>query len=190
MWKWIVGSIVVIVAFFMFRVVSGIRRSLKVGNEQLSEALLDLGPEDLPALISECQEFFRSAFGVGLDPERWQESTAAIDDVLKDREKRRELLRGLHKENNVHYWVLPTGAFLGHLLERNASGHWQFNTDANPAMEIPAGGGAMTLSPFDKVLKHVWQGEPGDLVAYVNTNMNLDRLVAQFDQLEDQSDNS
>lgn len=190
MWKWIVGGVVLLFVFFVYRIVSGIRRSLKLGNEQLASALAELKSEDLPRLIQECQEFFRSAMGANLDPTNWQDAAMTMDDALKDPEKRQKILRGFNRDDVSYYWVLPVGAFLGHLLERHANGQWKFDVEAAPFIEIRAGGGEMTTWPFDKVQKHFWEGDAGDLVAYVNTNVNLDQMVAQLDQLESQDDDS
>lgn len=185
MWKWIVGGIAILFALFLYRIVTGIRRSLKLGNDQLAAALLELKPEDLPRLVRECQEFFRSAIAADLDPANWQDAAMTMDDALKDRQKCQKILRALSREEVAYYWVLPMGAFLGQLLERHANAQWKFDAGAPPFMEISAGGGEMTIWPFDKVRKHIWEGDAGDLVAYVHTNVNLEQMVAQLEQLED-----
>lgn len=185
MWKWIVGSLLLLSAFFIYRIVTGIRRSLRLGGEQVEKALSELQPEDIPRLTTECREFFRSDLGDQLDLTNWREAAFSLDSALKDRDKRQKLVRGLARDDVSYYWVLVMGAFLGELLTRHAGGQWVFSRNAAPFLEIDAGGGKLTTWPFDKIQKHFWQGDAGDLVAYVNTHLNLDQMVAHLDRLEE-----
>ena len=56
---------------------------------------------------------------------------------------------------------------LGEHLVRHAGAAWRKRPGAPPHLEIPLPGGVAEAYPFDKVLRHVAQGDRGDLYAYL-----------------------
>jgi hypothetical protein len=178
MW-WIIG-IVAVVLLILLRAAMGLIRSLRLGNEQLGKALIALKAEDIPRLVHECREFFAGELGITLDSDQWKETALSLDSALKNLDQRRTILRRFARPDCPYYWVLPVGAYLGDLLARHAKAAWKFNGTGSPTMEIEAGGGTMTTFPFDKVEKHVLEGDPGDLVAYVDTQINIDQMLSRI----------
>ena len=183
MWQWKVTiGVAAVVVFVLYRIVTGAMRSLRLGNERLNKALAGLTDADIPRLAGECKDFFWSSLGVQLDSDHWQEAAAALDAALKDNPQRQKIVRGFSRPELSYYWVLPLGAYLGELLRQHTNGEWRFSGTGAPIMEIAVGGGTMTTFPFDKVQKHYWQGDPGDLTAYVHTQTHLEEMLAQLDQ--------
>lgn len=172
MWLWIIAGIVaVLVGGFAWGVVR-----LRRGQSQAQEAIASVKIEEIAGLCEECVEGFKEHFGETLDLHAFEESAQTFSARLDNHESLKEPF-----SIDTFYWrfVLNTGAFLGEMLRVHAGGEWSYDDDGGaPVMKITVGEGKVTVFPFDKILKHVQIGDPGDMYAFLQTSLKLEEVVA------------
>jgi hypothetical protein len=161
-WLWLslVGAagIVVLLLAAYWRLKRNYRRALA--------AIRKLQLAEIPPLAQRCQEVFEKSLGQSVSLDRLEESAAILDETVP---RSLEFCRAFATPGNAWYFVLPTGAFVGELLRRHASGQWKVDPAAGPFLQIRRGQMVITAYPFEKALKHHVSGRPGELRAYVLT---------------------
>lgn len=148
-----------------------LRQSQKRAYEEIAK--VELGA--ISALAHACVAGFKQHFDETLDLDRFEETAQ----VFSKRLDQHETLKKAFAEEDF-YWkfVLPTGAFLGEMLRRHAGARWVAGDDGGgPAMKIPVGDGEATTYPFDKIMKHVTTGDPGDMYAFLKTSLTLEKAL-------------
>lgn len=173
MWLYIIGGILIIVVTGFVWGLLHLRHSQRRAYEEMAKVRLD----DIPGLSRACVEGFRTHFGETLDPDNF-EATAQVFSKLLDQH---ETLKQAFADPSF-YWrfVLPTGAFLGEMLRQHAGGRWEAGDDGGaPIMKIPVGEAEVTTYPFDKIMKHVTAGAPGDMYAFFKTSLSLEKVIAE-----------
>jgi hypothetical protein len=152
---------------------------LRNGYQSAYAASQALRLDQIDGLRRECESVFRSAFGEELKLDDLDGSarllSARVDQVgtLKD---------AFAKPDFYWYFVLPVGAFLGEWLRMHARAEWKVSQEGGVEMSIPVREGNATTFPFDKVLKQVTAGSPGDLYAYLIAATQLDNTLATHDK--------
>lgn len=172
-WLYLIGGIVgIVVAGFVWGLLH-LRHSQRRAYEEMAKVRL----EDIPGLSEACIAGFKTHFGETLDLSDFEQSAQ----VFSSRLDQHESLKTVFATEDF-YWkfVLPTGAFLGELLRQHAGAHWGTGDDGGaPLMKIPVSSGEATTYPFDKIMKHVTTGSPGDLYAFLMTSLSLEKVVAE-----------
>lgn len=185
MWLWIilgvVGLFFLVIFALVIRLGIAMKRGLAQGNAELQAALATLQLPEIGDRANECVTTAQERFGVSLDFDDWQASAIHLDELLSKREQKTAVLRAFEKPGLTYYAFIPIGSFLGQLLERHSKAVWKKEADS-VYLEVPVGDGQMTTWPFEKVQKHFWEGEPGDLVAYVAMHVNAEAMVARMRQ--------
>ncbi|HMF15372.1 MAG TPA: hypothetical protein VKE94_23820 [Gemmataceae bacterium] len=143
-------------------------------KQKALEAILQLELGEIEPLTRECAEVFERKLGVRLNLDDCDDAAQKLDDAFRDPVK----LKGAFERPGFYwYFVKPIGACLGELLRRYAKHEWRKQTSKAPFMEVRVKGGASQVFPFEKVIKQVESGEPGDLVAYVTFARTLDQIA-------------
>jgi hypothetical protein len=149
---------------------------LRNSQKRAYEAMANVRLEEIPALAQACIDGFKNHFDETLALDRFEDTAQ----IFSSRLDQHETLKKAFAEDDF-YWkfVLPTGAFLGEMLRRHAGGKWLASDDGgSPLMKIPVGDGVATTYPFDKIMKHVTSGDPGDLYAFLKTSLTLEKALA------------
>jgi hypothetical protein len=123
---------------------------------------IELG--DIETLATECVDVFDRKLGVRLNLDNCETAAQQLDEAFGDRYKLKEAFA---REDFYWYFVKPVGACLGELLRRHAKHEWRKKAGEAPSMEVKLKDGHSEVFPFEKVIKHVQWGEPGDLMAYI-----------------------
>lgn len=172
MWLYIVAGVAGLLVLGFFWGLLHLRNSQKRAYEEMAKLRL----EEIPALVQACIDGFQQHFDETLALDRFEETAQ----VFSNRLDQHETLKKAFADDDF-YWkfVLPTGAFLGEMLRRHAGGKWHASDDGGaPLMKIPVGEGEATTYPFDKIMKHVTSGDPGDMYAFLKTSLSLDKALA------------
>ena len=172
MWLYIVGAIAgILVVVFVWGLLH-LRQSQNRAYAEIAKVRLD----DIPGLSQVCVDGFKTHFGETLDPDNFEDAAQ----VFSKRLDQHESLKQAFAEGDF-YWkfVLPTGAFLGEMLRQHAGGRWEACDDGAPLMKIPVGTAEVTTYPFDKIMKHVTTGDPGDMYAFLKTSLSLEKALAE-----------
>jgi len=171
MWMYLLGALVVtVIGLFLW----GMAR-LRQGYRSALTVTQAVRLDQIDGLRRECESVFKSAFGEDLKLDDLHGSarllSARVDQVaaLKD---------AFAKPDFYWYFVLPVGAFLGEWLCVHARAEWKVSKEGGVEMSIPLREGQATTFPFDKVLKQVSAGSPGDLYAYLIAATQIDKTVA------------
>ena len=129
---------------------------------------------DIDALACECVDVFDRKLGVRLNVEDCDNAAKGLDDAFRDPFKLKEAFA-----RNDFYWYFakPVGALLGELLRRHARHEWRKENGEAPFMEVKLKDGHSEIHPFEKVIKHVQWGEPGDLIAYVAFGVTIEQAA-------------
>lgn len=129
---------------------------------------------DIDSLTRECVDVFDRKLGVRLDIEDCDTAAQKLDDAFRDRFRLKEAFA---RDDFYWYFAKPVGALLGELLRRHAKHEWRKKDGEAPSMEVKLKNGHSEVHPFEKVIKHVQWGEPGDLIAYVVFARTIDQAV-------------
>jgi hypothetical protein len=134
---------------------------------------------DIDSLTKECVEVFKSKLGVPLDLNNCDDAAQKLDDACRMPFKLKSAF-----ERPGFYWhfIKPVGACLGELLRRHAKHEWHKKPGQTPYMEVLLKDGSSTVFPFEKIMKQVQSGEPGDLVAYVVFARTIEQATQQMTQ--------
>ena len=169
---WVVGILVVValltltLLFFLWGV-GRIRKRIR----DAEELALGVSSSDIPELVAECQEVFAARLGVPVSMDRPEEAMRTFEQALS---ARRSLDTALAFEKPGHpgWYVRPMGAFLGELIRRNVratASEWGPSEFGGLCLHLGQDNERVTLFPFDKILKQQTMGDPGDLLAYLET---------------------
>jgi hypothetical protein len=129
---------------------------------------------DIDSLACECVDVFDRKLGVRLNVEDCANAAKELDDAFRDPFKLKEAFA---RDDFYWYFAKPVGALLGELLRRHAKHAWHKKDGEAPAMEVKWKDGHSEVHPFEKVIKHVQGGEPGDLIAYVEFARTIERAM-------------
>jgi hypothetical protein len=129
---------------------------------------------DIDSLARECVDVFERKLGVRLDVEDCDATAQKLDDAFRDPTKLKEAFA---RDDFYWYFAKPVGALLGELLRRHAKHEWRKKDGEAPFMELKLNDGYSEVHPFEKVIKHVQGGEPGDLIAYVEFARTIEQPV-------------
>ena len=147
---------------------------LRQSERKALEAVSQIEPGEIDLLTQQCIEVFERKLGVRLNLDDCQDTARKLDDTFRDPFK----LKGAFAKDDF-YWhfVKPVGACLGELLRRHAKHQWRKQAGEMPFMEFEFKDGESRAFPFEKVIKQIKSGEPGDLVAYVIFAQTNDRFA-------------
>lgn len=137
---------------------------LRASRRQAVAEIRRIELAEIEPLAKECVEVFQKKLGLVLNPDDCEASAQKMDTAFQDRAKLKDAFA---KDGFYWYFVKPTGAYLGELLRRHARHEWQKLPGQTPTMEVKLRGGSSEVSPFEKVVKQIATGAPGDLIAYV-----------------------
>lgn len=154
------GGLVLLIALFLLWGVSHLRHSTRRAAEAICQ--IELG--EIETLVQECIEVFERKLGVQLNLDDCQDSAQKLDDAFRDSFK---LKGAFAREDFYWYFVKPLGACVGELLRRHAKHEWRKEAGRAPYMEVKFKDGDSQVFPFEKVIKQIEVGDPGDLVAYI-----------------------
>jgi hypothetical protein len=159
----VLGAIVLIVAFLAWGFVRITKRAADA-----AKLLPSVEEKDIPSLVEECIRVCHQKLGTEMSLSNLQNSVEGLEYIL-DPTQRTRMKTAFEIPGHPGRFVLPLGAFLGELVRNHTKGAtWITRKGGGLAMEIPQGGGSLTMHPFDKVLKHAATGASGEIVAYVN----------------------
>jgi hypothetical protein len=152
-----------LVLFFVILLVWGmvrIRRSTRQALREVERVrVADIGP-----LAKECTDVLAAKLGVQIDTADCDDAARKLDQVFRDKFR---LKGAFAKEDFYWYLVKPVGALLGELLRLHADHEWVKEEGKAPFMRWRVKDGESTVWPFEKVIKHITVGDPGNLEAYV-----------------------
>ncbi len=132
---------------------------------------------DIEPLARECVEVFQRKLGVQLNLDDCEDTAEKLDDAFRNHYK---LKATFEREDFYWYFVKPVGACLGELLRRHAKHEWHKQAGEAPFMEVKLKDGHSQVFPFEKVIKQVEWGNPGDLVAYVTIARTVEQVAEQI----------
>ncbi len=149
-------------------------RRLQRNATRLATALGAVKPEEIPGLAGTCAHVFASKLGTPLDSADPLGCARALDHAVRTVEG----VGAFARPDLEWAYVVHCGAYLGELVRMHAGGRWESHPDGAPGLVLEHGDATIQLWPFDKILKHRMQGDPGDLVAYVEVILNgRERLI-------------
>lgn len=154
-----------------------LRHSIRVAEEAIRETTVD----QIPALRDECVRVFGEAFGETLDLQDFEGSAEILSARLDHPES---LKQPFAREACYWHFVLPVGAFVGELLRVHCNAVWREADDefsGGLEIAIPVGDDVAQTYPFQKVIKHVTSGDPGDVYAYFLSSKQLDKITEHLD---------
>ncbi|HEX3149490.1 MAG TPA: hypothetical protein VHR66_15555 [Gemmataceae bacterium] len=166
----ICGGLVLIIGLLFVWGLLHLRQSRRKAEAEIR--LIEL--VDIEPLARECVDVFRRKLGINLDLNDCEDTAQKLDDAFQDRKKLKDTFA---RADFYWYFVKPVGACLGELLRRHAKHQWRKQTDAAPFMEVALRDGTSEVYPFEKVIKHITVGEPGDLVAYMEFAKSINQTV-------------
>jgi len=146
---------------------------LRQSQRQAVDEIRRIEISDIPSLARECIKVFDRKLGIQLDLDDCEDAAQKLDDALQDRAKIKD---SFARDDFYWYFVKPVGACLGELLRRHARHEWRKQPRAAPSMEVRLKEGHFEAFPFEKVIKQVQGGQPGDIVAYVEFARALDQV--------------
>jgi hypothetical protein len=169
------GGLVFLFVLFLLWGFLHIRQSKRQALDEVRRIeVADIGP-----LAQECTEVFQRKLGVRLDLNDSEDTAQKLDDAFRDPYK----LKGAFAHDDFYwYFVKPVGACLGELLRRHARHEWRKQPGEAPFMEVVLKDGCSDVFPFEKVIKQVQVGDPGDLVAYVAFARTLEQVAESKEQ--------
>lgn len=135
---------------------------LKRNSTRLAEAIAAVKLEEIPTLAGTCAHVFASKLERPLDASDPLECVRTLDRTIPTL----ECWSAFSRSDLEWAYVLHCGAYLGELLRMHAGGRWEMSADGGPEMVMGEGEGLVRTWPFEKILKHRMQGDPGDLIAY------------------------
>jgi hypothetical protein len=169
----IVGGLVLLFAVLMLWGVLHLRQSRRRALDAVRQ--IELG--EVESLARECVGVFERKLGIRLSLDDCEDAAQKLDDAFLDRYK----LKGAFERQDFYwYFAKPVGACLGELLRRHANHQWRKRPGEAPFMEVKLKDGDSQVFPFEKVIKQIESGEPGDLVAYVTFARTVDRLAEEW----------
>jgi len=154
------GGLLALFAVFMAWGLLHIRQSRSQAYAEIGK--IELMEIDL--LARECLDVFERKLSVRLNLDDCEETARKLDDAFQNPSR---LKAAFQRDDFYWYFVKPTGACLGELLRRHAKHEWRKKPAETPHMELTTKDGQSEAFPFEKVIKQISSGEPGDLVAYV-----------------------
>jgi len=170
------GLLALFLALFAVLMVWGfwhLGRSRRKANEEIQGIEL----AEIDSLVRECVDVFHRKLGVQLDVEDCDSTAQKLDDAFRDPARLKEAFA---RDDFYWYFAKPVGALLGELFRRHAKHEWRKQDGQAPSLEVKLKGGHSEVHPFEKAIKHVQGGEPGDLIAYVE----FARTIEQAGDLE------
>ncbi len=129
---------------------------------------------DIDSLARECVDVFDRKLGVRLNVEDCDAAAKNLDDAFRDKARLKE---SFARDDFYWYFIKPVGALLGELLRRHARHEWRKENGEAPFMEVKLKDGHSEIHPFEKVIKHVHWGEPGDLIAYIAFAVTIEQAA-------------
>lgn len=140
-------------------------------------AIRQIEISEIESLTRECVEVFEQKLGVRLNLDDCDDTARKLDDAFRDKFK----LKGAFERDDL-YWhfVKPVGSCLGELLRQHCRHDWRKNPNDAPFMQITLKNGDSQVFPYEKVIKHLNWGEPGDLVAYITFARTIDQVAEQM----------
>lgn len=147
---------------------------LQRNARRLSERLATVTLDEIPALAGTCAHVFASKLGQPLDASDPMACARALDAAVPSV----RCTAAFATDDLEWAYVLHGGAYLGELLRMHAGARWEAQADGAPGLVIEHDDAKLQLWPFEKILKHRMQGEPGDLVAYVDVALRGTALLA------------
>lgn len=171
---WLAAPLVVVGVVLLF-FAWGFSR-LRRNGARIRAAFREVSIEDIPALAERCASVLHLRAGVTLDAADPTAAARALDHLILSGAAQTAFARpGLEWAYALH-----CGAWLGELLRGRAGGRWLPSEDGAPALQLGESERDVMTFPFEKILKHRWEGDPGDLVAYVAVALQgPDRLIEE-----------
>jgi len=162
---WIVLGIILI-GFIGF-VLMGIFH-LRGSIHKIEKAAMEVKITQIPGLTQECIRVFDQKLKKKLSLNDFQAAAQIMDNALH-KDNLEATKHAFASEDLYWRFVLPMGAFLGELVRANTPAEWKPSPlGGSLALETQTMG---FLHPFDKILKQVETGDPGDLQAYVSLSI-------------------
>jgi hypothetical protein len=147
---------------------------LQRNSRRLHEVLATVKVDDVPELAGTCAHVFASRLGQPLDASDPMACARALDAAVPSV----QCTSAFARPDLEWAYVLHCGAYLGELVRMHGGGRWEAQADGAPGILIEHGDARLHLWPFEKVLKHRMQGDPGDLVAYLDVALRGPELLA------------
>ena len=159
---WILYIVAALVGLFVLVFVWGLVH-LYLSRKRAFAQIETIDLAEIEALAQECVDVFRARLNIELDLDLWEDAAQKLDDVFRNEYQLKE----------------PMGACLGELIRRHSKFEWRKSAGFAPHMELLLRGGNSEITPFQKILKQVMVGDPGDIVAYVATARSMEKIAAQ-----------
>jgi hypothetical protein len=164
---------IIIVGLFILFTAWGLSRALRA-QKNAAQAYAEVSKvsiDDIQRLNDECVQIFRDKFKVTLNYKDPDTMAQMLDKGIKSD----KLVEAFAKSDFPWYFVLPVGAWLGEMLRHNSNAIWKTGEQYGPALEItltkditdPKAVASLTAYPLSKIVKHRTDGDPGDMLAYV-----------------------
>ncbi len=165
----VAAILVIVVALFTWGVVR-----LRRNADRLHAAMRALSVDEIPELAGQCAHVFASRLESPLDSSDPLACARALDRLVPTL----PCASAFARPELQWAYVLHCGAYLGELIRMHAGARWQAHDDGAPGLVMQHGEITIQLWPFDKILKHRMQGEPGDLAAYVRVALQGPEAIA------------
>jgi hypothetical protein len=160
----------VLLSLIVAGIVWGFKR-IKKRQADVDSLILSVSIEQVPELAQECVSVFSEKLGKTLTSDNSEAAALILDEALSARDQMNSIA-AFERPDHWGWFVLPMGAFLGELIKRHANARWIPAEGGGLAMEIGEGQDTITIHPFDKINKQRWNGDKGDLLAYVKISIN------------------
>lgn len=152
-----------LVALFLLVFVAGLLH-LRASARQAFAEIRTIELQDIDGLVQECLDVFQQKLGVTIDLDNCEDAAAKLDAAYANHTVLKEAFA---RDDFYWYFAKPVGACLGELLRHHARHEWRTRPGEAPRMVLALDDGESEVSPFEKVIKHIQVGDPGDLIAFV-----------------------
>lgn len=152
---------------------------LRQSKRTAVDAIRQIELGEIESLARECLAVFERKLGLGLNLDDCEDAAQKLDEAFRNPYK----LKGAFERPSLYwYFVKPVGACLGELLRRHAKHQWRKKVGEAPFMEVKLKDGQSQVFPFEKAIKQLESGEPGDLIAYVAFARTIDQVAERLTQ--------
>ena len=163
---WILYIVAALVGLFVLVFVWGLVH-LYLSRKRAFAQIETIDLAEIEALAQECVDVFRARLNIELDLDLWEDAAQKLDDVFRNEYQLKEIFA---REDFYWYFVKPMG---------HSKFEWRKSAGFAPHMELLLHDGNSEITPFQKILKQVMVGDPGDIVAYVATARSMEKIAAQ-----------
>lgn len=138
------------------------------------ETVAQIKVDEIPNLLQESKVEFQSKEILNLNEDSPSEALEKLEAFIKGNTHKPHF--PMFKKLSFMSWMVYAGVILGEIIKLETGAKW-IQTDSGNAMKFGDGENSITLHPFEKVMKHDFEGKLGELKLYVQVlKENISKL--------------